>query len=63
MVRQELSTGMLGYNNALKIHNTPFPFPYVQLISVCLLVLTVSAGNNSDALVVHGVTVVCSQDL
>jgi len=41
---QELSTGMLGYNNALKIHNTPFPFPYVQLISVCLLVLTVSAG-------------------
>lgn len=41
---QELSTGMLGFNNALKIHNTPFPFPYVQLISVCLLILTISSG-------------------
>lgn len=41
---QELSTGMLGFNNAVKIHNTPFPFPYVQLISLCLLILTVTSG-------------------
>lgn len=41
---QELSTGMLAFNNALKIHDTPFPFPYVQLISVCLLILTLTSG-------------------
>merc|ERR1712159_855920 len=41
---QELSNGMLGFNNALKIHDTPFPFPYVQLISVCLLILTLTSG-------------------
>jgi hypothetical protein len=32
--RQELSNGMLGFNHALKIHDTPFPFPYVQLITL-----------------------------
>lgn len=41
---QELSTGMLGFNNAVKIHNTPFPFPYAQIISLCLLILTVTSG-------------------
>ncbi|HBF26304.1 MAG TPA: hypothetical protein DDW61_00785, partial [Actinobacteria bacterium] len=28
-VYQELSNAMLGYNNALKVATTPFPFPYV----------------------------------
>lgn len=35
---------MLGYNNAHKIHNTPFPFPYAQLITAALLILTATCG-------------------
>jgi len=41
---QELSNGMLGFHNAMKIHDTPFPFPYVQLITLQLLILTVTSG-------------------
>lgn len=41
---QELSNGMLGFNHAIKIHDTPFPFPYVQLITLQLLILTVTSG-------------------
>jgi len=41
---QEMSNGMLGFNNANKIHNTPFPFPYAQLITLALLVLTCTSG-------------------
>eukprot|EP00736_Rhodelphis_marinus_P008319 Rmarinus@m.20997 len=36
---QELSNGTLGYNQAVKIVETPFPFPYTQLISVLLLIM------------------------
>jgi len=41
---QELSNGMLGFNNAAKIHDTPFPFPYAQLITLALLILTFTCG-------------------
>jgi len=41
---QEMSNGMLGFNNANKIHNTPFPFPYAQLITVALLILTATSA-------------------
>merc|ERR1711975_194620 len=41
---QEMSNGMLGFNNAKKIHNTPFPFPYAQLITLALLILTLTCG-------------------
>merc|ERR1711939_278762 len=41
---QELSNGMLGFNNANKIHNTPFPFPYAQLITLALMILTLTCG-------------------
>lgn len=35
---QELSNGMLGYNNVLKIADVPFPFAHAQLLSMLLLV-------------------------
>jgi len=41
-VYQVLSDGMLGYNNALKLHDTPFPFPYSQLIFFNLLLLSIT---------------------
>jgi len=41
---QEMSNGMLGYNNAVKIHGTPFPFPYAQLITLALIILTITMG-------------------
>eukprot|EP00929_Paragymnodinium_shiwhaense_P077940 TRINITY_DN4026_c0_g2_i2.p1 TRINITY_DN4026_c0_g2~~TRINITY_DN4026_c0_g2_i2.p1 ORF type:complete len:619 (-),score=114.78 TRINITY_DN4026_c0_g2_i2:167-2023(-) len=34
---QELSNGMLGFSQALKITDCPFPFPYAQLLSVLLI--------------------------
>lgn len=37
-VFQELSTGIVELNGAKKISETPFPFPYAQMIS-CLLLL------------------------
>lgn len=36
-VYQELSQGMVHFHNALKITDTPFPFPYAQMITVLLL--------------------------
>lgn len=33
---QELSNGMLGFSNALKIADVPFPFPYAQLLTIVL---------------------------
>ena len=30
-VYQELSNAMLGFNSAMKVATTPFPFPYAQL--------------------------------
>lgn len=41
-VYQVLSDGMLGYNNAVKLHDTPFPFPYSQLIFFNLLLLSIT---------------------
>eukprot|EP00931_Biecheleriopsis_adriatica_P072741 TRINITY_DN47155_c0_g1_i1.p1 TRINITY_DN47155_c0_g1~~TRINITY_DN47155_c0_g1_i1.p1 ORF type:complete len:555 (-),score=87.97 TRINITY_DN47155_c0_g1_i1:187-1851(-) len=37
---QELSNGMLGFSNALKIADVPFPFPYAQLLMIILCVWT-----------------------
>jgi len=41
-VYQELSNAMLGFNSAMKVAESPFPFPYAQLnvIQVWLLVAT-----------------------
>eukprot|EP00746_Dinoflagellata_sp_MGD_P022754 gnl/MRDRNA2_/MRDRNA2_15326_c0_seq1.p1 gnl/MRDRNA2_/MRDRNA2_15326_c0~~gnl/MRDRNA2_/MRDRNA2_15326_c0_seq1.p1 ORF type:complete len:536 (+),score=90.38 gnl/MRDRNA2_/MRDRNA2_15326_c0_seq1:148-1755(+) len=36
-VYQELSQGMVNFQNALKITDTPFPYPYAQMITVLLL--------------------------
>jgi hypothetical protein len=35
---QELSNGMLGFQNSLKIADVPFPFPYAQLLTWMLLI-------------------------
>jgi len=51
-VFQELSTGHLGYRNALKIHHTPFPFPYSQIIALALTLLVPAAGIMMDYFVV-----------
>lgn len=37
---QELSNGMLGFNNSLKIADVPFPFPYAQLLTWMLIGFT-----------------------
>lgn len=37
---QELSNGMLGFNNCLKIADVPFPFPYAQLLSVLIVMFS-----------------------
>eukprot|EP00971_Amphidinium_carterae_P022269 439154-Amphidinium_carterae.1 len=37
---QEVSNGMLGFNNSLKIADVPFPFPYAQLLDLSLIVFT-----------------------
>eukprot|EP00930_Biecheleria_cincta_P046469 TRINITY_DN3204_c0_g1_i1.p1 TRINITY_DN3204_c0_g1~~TRINITY_DN3204_c0_g1_i1.p1 ORF type:complete len:620 (-),score=110.06 TRINITY_DN3204_c0_g1_i1:110-1714(-) len=34
---QELSNGMLGFSNVLKIADVPFPFPHAQIIMVLVL--------------------------
>ena len=44
---QELSNGLLGFENAYKVARTPFPFPYAQIVQVltsltCLLALLVA---------------------
>lgn len=41
---QEISIGMLAFNNAMKIHDTPFPFPYAQIISTLMMFLTLTIG-------------------
>lgn len=38
---QELSNGMLGFSNAQKIADVPFPFPYAQLLTVVLVMYSV----------------------
>lgn len=39
-VYQVLSEGMLGFEQCRKIMDTPFPFPWVQFVTACLLVYT-----------------------
>lgn len=39
---QELSSGMLGFNQAHKVAMVPFPFPFAQMVSVLLFMLYVS---------------------
>jgi hypothetical protein len=48
---QELSNGMLGFNQALHIAIVPFPFPFAQLIacSISLLVLSLPVFSTSFA--------------
>lgn len=36
---ENLSTGMLGFNQSYKVAMVPFPFPFAQMVSVCLLAL------------------------
>lgn len=63
---QEFSNGALGYSQALKIANVPFPFPYAQMIGYSKLVFTltcplVMAGftnNVAMATILNFVTVV-----
>merc|ERR1719502_2238601 len=33
---QELSNGMLGYNQCVKLADVPFPFPFAQILTVLL---------------------------
>ena len=41
---QEISIAMLAFNDAYKIHDTPFPFPYAQIIASLLLFLCLTIG-------------------
>lgn len=38
-VFQEISNGMLGFNQAHKVAMVPFPFPFAQMVSLLLLIL------------------------
>jgi len=39
---QELSSGLLGFHNAVMVQTTPFPFPFAQVISLTIFVLMVT---------------------
>mmetsp|Transcript_98755 Transcript_98755/g.171111 ORF Transcript_98755/g.171111 Transcript_98755/m.171111 type:complete len:465 (-) Transcript_98755:166-1560(-) len=41
-VFQELSNGMLGFNQAHKVAMVPFPFPFAQMVSLLLVMLYVT---------------------
>lgn len=41
-IYQELSDGMLGYNQARKVTDVPFPFPYAQLVMILLSIYCVT---------------------
>ena len=41
-VHQVLTDGMLGFNQADKISTTPFPMPYSQMLTLCLLVFNIT---------------------
>ncbi|EPR58140.1 hypothetical protein TGME49_319620 [Toxoplasma gondii ME49] len=41
-IQQQLSNGMLAFNSACKIEDTPFPFPYVQLVQLMDWFMTVA---------------------
>lgn len=38
---QELSNGMLGFNQCVKLADVPFPFPYAQVLTIILVCYTV----------------------
>lgn len=40
----DLTVGIQGYNNAHMIHDTPFPFPYSQIIALSLFMFTATLG-------------------
>lgn len=50
---QSLGNGMNGYNNACMIDDTPFPFPYAQIIALLLVILGVSCGYVMAVFVEH----------
>lgn len=41
-VFQEISNGMLGFNQAHKVAMTPFPFPFAQMVSLLLVMLYIA---------------------
>lgn len=41
---QDLTQGMQGYNNAAMIRDTPFPFPFAQIVALLLGTLTLTCG-------------------
>mmetsp|Transcript_44332 Transcript_44332/g.102456 ORF Transcript_44332/g.102456 Transcript_44332/m.102456 type:complete len:642 (+) Transcript_44332:345-2270(+) len=49
---QLLSEGVIGYQQARKVGDTPFPFPYVQLITLLLHAFNVLAPLTISALIV-----------
>jgi predicted membrane chloride channel (bestrophin family) len=70
-VYQELSNAMLGYNSALKVSATPFPFPYAQLnqlqvvamIFTCPMIVAAFTESYVLAAVLTGLTVLGFQGL
>merc|ERR1719440_31238 len=40
LMYQELSNGMLGFNQCVKLADVPFPFPYAQMLSWLLVCFT-----------------------
>lgn len=41
-VHQELSSGYHGWQQACKLEDTPFPFPYAQVVSFVLFIFALS---------------------
>ena len=39
---QVLSDGMMGFQQACKLEDTPLPFPYAQMVSLVLMIFAVS---------------------
>ena len=39
---QVLSDGMLGFQQACKLEDTPLPFPYAQMVSLVLIIFAVT---------------------
>lgn len=66
-VYQVFSDGMMGYNNAVKLHDTPFPFPYSQFIFFNLIIFSLTVpwlvsakiGDNKGEVADWGGKVVC----
>lgn len=70
-VHQVLTDGILGFNQADKISTTPFPMPYSQMLTMCLLVFNITlplmvAGNINAmwlAILVNVISTVAYQGL